>query len=65
MIQILLAFSHRVETVAFILGIIKRAWQETGVCPWNEEKILGGLEGSVSDTLQSMPSAKREKTLKQ
>ena len=60
MIQTLLALSPRVEAVAFTPEVIKRSWQETGLWPWNPEKFLGRLEGSISDTLKSMPSAKRE-----
>ena len=60
MIQTLLALSPRVEAVAFTPDVIKRAWQMTGLWPWNPEKKLGRLEGSISDTLKSMPSSKRE-----
>ena len=60
MIQTLLALSLKVEAGAFKPEVITGAWEKTGLWPWNEEKILGRLEGSVSDTLQSMPSAKRE-----
>ena len=60
MIQTFLALSHEVEADAFKPEVITGAWQKIGLWPWNEEKILGRLEGSVSDTFQSMPSAKRE-----